>query len=195
MLAEIERIVGESGEAAGKKAKEKAAAPYTGLPFSAGAFVLPRSTTSSKRGAPAAPSKEEEKQTAAASEARRVAVMADITTELLPASTLFRRAAISSIGAEAGKDEEGSGVEGVERKSAGLAEHATEEESEKGRGGGKVSVCPRMAATTAAGGRTRHQPLAPALQHDPTHRADSPTVSRTLPAPLLSSVCEAEESR
>ena len=151
VLHELEAIVGDGAEGAGragaskksKKAKERSTTSYTGLPFSVGSLSLtgrgggPASTTAvSAAGGPSpgVPRAEEEKQSAKAATARRVAVLAEITTELQPASSLFRRAAISEVAAEADKaqhDEEGSGLEGVERKSAGALEHSTEEEAEK----------------------------------------------------------------
>ena len=150
VLAELDKLAGQEtaggGGAArgggGKKSKKatekKTGFSYTGLPFSAG----PLSATD--RGSPtaaaplAAARKDEEQQPPHAAEARRVAGMADISTELQPASKLFLRAAISAIEADVGKgqlqqrhDEEGSGVEGLERKAAGLLEHDREEEEAK----------------------------------------------------------------
>ena len=157
VLAELERIVGEAAgggapAAGGKKAKkDKAATAYTGTAFKTGSLFPsgagrgsggPTTTTSAPAIFGATPRADEEKQSAAAAaDTRRLAVMADITTELQPASALFRRAALSSVGEEqeggahgaqpARKEEEGSGVEGVERKSAGLVEHEVEEKDEK----------------------------------------------------------------
>lgn len=136
-----EGAVGAGGGAVGgkmrKKAKEKAltATSYTGLPFTVGSLSLAGKGSKATAGFSSGVTRaEEEEQSAKAVDAGRVAVMADITDELQPASKLFRRAAISRVATDADRqqeEDEGSGVEGVERKSSGLVEHEAEEESEK----------------------------------------------------------------
>ena len=159
VLAELDTIAGNGAGAVkadkkNRKAKEKPAAsvPYTGLPFTTASLSLagrsssqPAAAASGAAGghSTAAACQQEEKQTATAADTHRRTVLADIATELQPASTLFRKAALDKIAAEFDDarhgarehretmEEEGSGLEGVERKTAGLAEHGAEEEEEE----------------------------------------------------------------
>ena len=146
VLAELDRIVGEAGGAGGagggkKSKKEKASTLYTGMAFKSGSLFPTAATTSAaKPSFGAMPRLDEEKQSAGSVDARRMAVLAGVTRELQPASALFRRAALSTVagGGEAAqgtqartREKEGSGVEGVEMKAAGLIEHEVEEKDQK----------------------------------------------------------------
>ena len=169
VLKEVERFIAAGG-GPGKKSKKmrEKAASFTGLPFTTAPLSLSAPATST---APLSVS--EEARSVAVAEARRMAVLAEIHGEQLPASTLFRRAAVSRIAgdlsaaqqAQREREEEGSGVEGLERKSASLASHATEDEAEK------VEVVAKYLFVHAWLRRMLH--AAEHVNNIPTHEASS----------------------
>jgi hypothetical protein len=140
VLSDLEKVIGKKS----KKEKESSFS-YTGLPFkssstSAAAGAAPTtSTPPTHLSRSSSAGKEEEKEmTKVATEARRLAMMAQITPVLYPSSMLFRSVAIQKVveGGVEGKageeQEEGAGEEGKERKSSGgVVDHEPEEQEKK----------------------------------------------------------------